>query len=230
MQFADTCNKKGSLLAKLIAGRDGCQEHGFAGVISLAGSKPGTLGRDVPALFEAYSLLEHAISCANGSNHQILEATPYRSWDGKDILPPGLKTLVIYSDPTRPDIHHSPRVALLKRISKGMLEYHAQWVSEIARSMPLMQGSGRKLGFDIKHSTGVLGLFYTEEQKGDLQYLMPDWYGAFWLDGIAEQCTAFPMLRSVLTQIPDDINWVESIAARIKDSGLTPTPRAWDAI
>lgn len=222
---------KEKLLTLLSAGRDGDPSCGFEGVITIAGSRTRVLGRDVPAIFEAYALLESALaSVGDGSHNLIVKRASEQAKQGVHLLPSGIKTCVIYNEAEERPHTSPPALVLLKRIGHGMLEYQAQWTSEIARSLPLMHGSGRKLGFDIKHSAGVLGLFFTEEKSYGLRYIMPDWYGAFWLDGVVEQCTAFPMMRSVFEQIPEDIDWVDSIVARIKDSGLVPIPRAWHAV
>ncbi|MBR5951543.1 MAG: hypothetical protein IKZ87_08965 [Actinomycetaceae bacterium] len=208
----------------------------------MAGSRPKELGRDVPAIFEAYALLEASLMSVGRGSHDIVVSTDGNETRQELVLPPCIQARVVVS-PNFPSSYAAhanacdkiksrpPALALLKRMAPGMLEYHAQWTSEIARSLPLMQGSSRSLGFDIKRSAGVLGLFYTEEYcDNGLCYIMPDWYGAFWLDGTVEQCIAFPMLRSVFTRLPDGVDWVDTIAARIKDCDLVPTPAAWKCV
>ena len=194
----------------------------FKGVVASCGDLPKNFARDVPALFEAYSKLSQALekNCEVFDISQQASASQGSAIVTAGVLPDGVERMVRLDSTNK-------KLLLLERINKGMLPYLAHWVCEIAFSLPLMHASAKGFGFDVKSCAGTLGLFYTIDSKDGATYVTPQWYGAFWLNNQVQQCSALPVLRSVFLEIPDNIDWVDAIAAGIKDSKLAPIPDAW---
>jgi hypothetical protein len=108
------------------------------------------------------------------------------------------------------------RVLALIKIPAQQMELIAYWLSEGLRSET------------VKRMPGMLALPFSVEQHDGVAHLIPEWFGAFYVDGNPEHCIPILALRSITA---DDRfgDWVTVALQRMEHFGL-PCTSATNAV
>lgn len=170
---------------------------GFIGVMGK--SSPG-IRTDIPAAYEAYTLLSH-----------YLAVLPDRSIE----LDAGLQVV-----PVEPAILHDAarsRLVALLPIKAGQLTEIAFWLTS---NIPSEQ---------VKKMAGVLALPFSIETHHGIEIMLPEWFAALYVNGSASHCIPILTLRSVMHDQRFGGDWVAVALERMATFGL-PTENASKAV
>jgi hypothetical protein len=149
------------------------------GFVSIMGKSSPSIRQDIPAAFEAYTLLSH-----------FLGRLPVRS---------------VVLDATNPISDLSPgilhdaiaaRLVALLPIGAGELTAVAYWLTDSMRSN------------QVKQMAGVLALPFSIENHAGVELLLPEWFVAFYVHGDPDHCIPILALRSVLADQRFGGDWV----------------------
>ncbi len=173
---------------------------GGDGFVSIMGKSSPGIRQDIPAAFEAYTLLSHFIGRL--PVHPVtLDATNPLS----DLSP------AILHDAT------AARLVALLPICAGELTAVAYWITDSVRSD------------QVKQMAGVLALpFSIETPLTGVEVLLPEWFAAFYVDADPGHCIPILALRAVLADERFG-DWVSVALERMAAFGL-PQEQAGNAV
>jgi len=160
------------------------------GFIAIMGEKMPSIRQDIPAAFEAYSLLSF-----------FLDKLPMRSCVFEASHPVDLAPAILH------DATAGLLVALLP-VGAGGLTFFAHWITDNLRSD------------QVKRMPGVLALPFSIERHDELEHLLPEWFAAFYVHGDPGHCIPILTLRSVLTDERFGGDWVDTALARMASFAL----------
>lgn len=168
--------------------------NGEAGFISIMAKKGSQTMQDIPAAFEAYTLLEHFIS-------KIPLIHCHSSYE---IIP---SIVALPND----------KLVALFPIEDAELAIVAHWltsnlVSDIVKQMP-----------------GVLAIPFSIEMHEETEFLLPEWFGVFYVDSDSNHGIPILTLRSILNDTHFQGDWVNIALERMSAFGL-PADKAKEAV
>lgn len=171
-------NERLSELVTAAIGGDIFSETGGGFVTVMAKGAP-SIKTDIPAAFEMYSLLEH-----------FLKTLP------NSVTPMGPDSPVMeLSSGIRVSADGDKLVALIP-INAGELADIAFWLADGLPSR------------EIKKMPGLLALPFSIEVHDEIQHLVPEWFAAFYVKGIADHCIPILALKSVMNDQRFGGDWV----------------------
>ena len=170
------------------------------GFVSIMGKSSPSIRQDIPAAFEAYTLLSH-----------FLGKLPVRAVSLNVNCP-----LVDLSPAILYDAEAGRLVALLP-IGAGELTAVAYWLTDSVRSD------------QVKQMAGVLALPFSIENHADVEHLLPEWFAAFYVNGDPGHCIPILALRSVLADQRFGGDWVAVALERMISFSL-PQKEAKSAV
>ncbi|MDR2208080.1 MAG: hypothetical protein LBE22_03800 [Azoarcus sp.] len=159
-------------------------------------AKPQEIRQDIPAAFDAYTLLLH-----------FLDSLPVEHTALSDEPPSVELAPAIHFDANR------GRVLALIPISVGELDAISYWYT-----LNMMSKT-------VKQMPGLLALPFCLETHAKMEVLIPDWCGAFFVDGEPSHCVPILVMRSMLSQKAVGQDWVDAALARLRVFAL-PTDAA----
>jgi len=168
--------------------------------VSVMGRNSLNIQQDIPAAFEAYTLLSH-----------FLETLPVRS----ALLNPthritNLSPVILYDTVTG-------RVVGLLPIEAAQLTAVAHWLID---HMPSDQ---------VKKMPGLLAIPFSIEQHAGMECLLPEWFAAFYVHSEPNHCIPILTLRSVLSDHRFGGDWVNVALERMALFAL-PQQQATNAV
>lgn len=170
------------------------------GFVSIMGKSSPSIRQDIPAVFEAYTLLSH-----------FLGKLPLRAVSLNANCP-----LFDLSPAILHDVEAGRLVALLP-IGAGELTAVAYWLTDSVRSD------------QVKQMAGVLALPFSIENHADTEHLLPEWFAAFYVHGDPGHCIPILALRSVLADQRFGGDWVALALERMINFSL-PQKEAKSAV
>lgn len=175
-------------------------EPGRCGVIAAMGRNDPSTQRDIPAAFEAYSLLLNQLD-----RTELQNAAP-----GAPVveLSPGVHCMPCTDGDGEQAASVKGRVVCLVGVEAGMLGYAAHWLVDNLRSDTV-----RRMG-------GILAVPFEIRQIDARDHLVPDWFCIFYQS--ANPRLNYPLLsfRSVLTDERFRGEWTDVARARAPLYGL----------
>jgi len=179
-----------SAMIETAIGGDVISNEGGGFMSVMAKSTPG-IRQDIPAAFEAYTLLSYCL----------------------DRLP--VHTASLNADAPvidlSPAVLHDPgagRLVALLPIAATQLPVVAYWLTDHMHSA------------QIKQMPGLLALPFSIETHAGTEHLLPEWYAAFYVHGEPGHCIPILALRSVLTDQRFGGDWVSVALERMTTFAL----------
>jgi len=170
------------------------------GFISIMAKKSPSIKKDIPAVFEAYTLLSHFLN--------RLPVFPALLDEGNQI--PDLSPKILYDEAAK-------RLVALLPIGTGELAEVAYWLVDSVRSD------------QVKRMAGVLALPFSIEKHSGTDHLIPEWFAAFYVRGNPDHCIPILTLRSVLEDQRFGGDWV-SVALERMTAFALPQKQAANAV
>lgn len=195
----DTKDKISAMIEAAVGGDVLTDEGG--GFVSIMGKSSPGIRQDIPAAFEAYTLLSHFIGRLPVRPVSLDAARPL-----SDLAP------AILHDAT------AARLVALLPICAGELTAVAYWITDSVRSD------------QVKQMAGVLALpFSIETPLTGVEVLLPEWFAAFYVGADPGHCIPILALRSVLADERFGGDWVNVALERMAAFGL-PQEQAGNAV
>lgn len=191
-------DKIGAMIEAAIGG-DVLTDEGGGFLAIMGRSSPG-IRQDVPAAFEAYTLLSHFLG--------VLPVRPVTMDAACPII--DLSPAILF------DAAAARLVALLP-IGAAELGVVAYWLTDSVRSDK------------IKQMAGVLALPFSIESHAGVEHLLPEWFAAFYVGGDPGHCIPISTLRSVLADQRFGGDWV-SVALERMTAFALPQEQAARAV
>jgi hypothetical protein len=166
------------------------------GFITVMGAKQQDVQQDIPAAFEAYTLLLHFLPQQSVVHTTLSDDQPLKAF-----------APAVYFDAD------SGRVLALIPVGANELESIAYWCT-----LNIMSKT-------VKQMPGLLALPFSLEVHAEMEVLIPDWCAAFFVDGQTSHCVPILLMRSMLTQEVVAQDWVRATLERLRVFGL-PTEAA----
>lgn len=191
-------DKISSMIEAAIGGDVLTDEGG--GFVSIMGKSSPSIRQDIPAAFEAYTLLSHFLGKLPMRLTSLDAASPI-----SDMSP-----AILYDEA-------GSRLVALLPIGAGELSAIAYWLTDSVRSDL------------VKQMAGVLALPFSIENHADVEHLLPEWFAAFYVGGDPGHCIPVLALRSVLTDQRFGGDWVGVALERMAAFAL-PQAQAASAV
>lgn len=170
------------------------------GFVSIMGKSSPSIRQDIPAAFEAFTLLSH-----------FLGRLPVRPVTLDSTSPLSDLSPAILHDAT------AARLVALLPIGAGELTAVAYWLTDSVRSD------------QVKQMAGVLALPFSIENHAGVEHLLPEWFAAFYVRGEPGHCIPILALRSVLADQRFGGDWVGVALERMTAFAL-PQEQAASAV
>jgi hypothetical protein len=154
--------------------------------LDVMAAKSRTVSLDIPAFFELASLILLGVEKAG-----VTPATL------SSDLPPLLTSQAVHYDAD------GLRGVALLTIPAGGLEYVLHW------------GAASLQSPKVKALPGVLALPFSVESRNDTQYVLPDWFAAYYVDGDPEKCVPLLTLKAMLDHEGMAGDWVDVALQRM---------------
>lgn len=171
-----------------------------AGFIGVMGKSSPGIRTDIPAAYEAYTLLSHYLTRLPDCSLDLDE--------GLHVVP--VKPAILH------DAKRSRLVALLP-IRAGELTEIAFWLTS---NIPSEQ---------VKRMAGVLALPFSIETHEGNEMMLPEWFAALYVNADASHCIPLLTLKSVMQDQRFGGDWVAVALERMKIFSL-PTESASTAV
>jgi len=170
------------------------------GFVSIMGKNSPNIQQDIPAAFEAYTLLLHFLDRLPTCSVSLDAASPMS----------GLSPAILHDAATA-------RLVALLPIEADELATVAYWLTDSMRSQ------------QIKQMAGVLALPFSIEHHAGVDHLLPEWFAAFYVHGEPDHCIPILALRSVLADQRFGGDWVNMALERMTVFAL-PQKQAKNAV
>lgn len=162
---------------------------GFISVMS--STKQKLVKADIPAAFEAYSLLSLAMDKYPALHGQLTNTTDTIS----------INRGTVYDESNK-------RVVTLIPIQEGELEYCAQWLTDNLHSTK------------AKQFAGTLALCFSIEDHANESHLIPEWFAGFYVESDENRLIPLLSLKSFIANLDKDVDWVGVALERMRFFGL----------
>lgn len=175
-----------------------------SGFISLMVLKGNEVLKDVPIVFEMFSLLAYATS--------KLPIAVFDFENDAEIDLNQFKNTIVVSEAKN-------KLILLLTVNAGDLPYVAHWIAD---SIPSQQ---------VKNMAGLLAIPFSIELHAGKPFILPEWCAAFYVNNNREHCIPTVTLRSMANSNIESFSgdWIENALHRLSFFNL-PVRDAREAI
>lgn len=148
------------------------------GLIGMLGKKGQEHKKDIPAIFECLTLLEHYLSTGT----KFVRGSPSINKSFNEE-----QSFIICDD-------SNEKLVLLIHIEDGDLPYFASWSTNFIQSSRVLS------------MAGVYAIPFSLEIHEDRQFIFPEWCHAFFVNGDSDQCYPVFVLKSMETITGSDFS------------------------